>query len=116
MCAFVSVAILIGFVFFDFRPSYAFENQQGISFFDNEESVLTLQGMSYFWDETKNVTAEKIVEQRTSFGGLNLPKKSLNLSYFDDTLWLSFFVINTSSNMRVALLEKDRPLMSFLGR
>ncbi|OUS08811.1 hypothetical protein A9Q81_00495 [Gammaproteobacteria bacterium 42_54_T18] len=109
--AFVSVAILIGFVFFVFRPSYAFEKQQVTSFLENDESVSILKGASYFWDETNNVTADKIVAQRASFQWRNSPKKSLNLFYSDDTLWLSFFVISTSRNMRMIVLEIDWPFI-----
>ncbi len=110
-CAFVPVAVLIGIVLSVFRPLYAFENQRVISFFENDNSISVLQGVSYFLDETRNVTAEKIVEQRASFRWLDSPGESLNLFYSDDTLWLSFFVINTSRNMRMTLLEIDWPFI-----
>ena len=107
----VCVSTSIGFVFLFFQSLYAIEKQQVIPFFENDESVQVLQGVSYFFDETQNVTAEKIVEQRGSFRWLDSPEQSLNLFYSDDALWLSFFVLNASRNMRVALLEVDWPFI-----
>jgi diguanylate cyclase (GGDEF)-like protein len=108
---FESVAILMGLVFFLFPPLYASEKQHVISFFENDESLSVLQGAVYFLDETKNVTAEMLVEQRASFRWLDSAEQSLNLFYSDDILWLSFFVINTSLDMRMTLLEIDWPFI-----